>query len=152
MQNLSSAAVVIGALRVKQSFINILKTTMAHNPFRNHLLGMLRPKGPNSSFPQLTGVVTRGRKNVTTAATTITDHLATVIDTMITDHMTTDTGRITGTDIATTTAIIMTTGLQGHTKVEGHMIVIGVTGHMTEIIGAEIITEMTGGSNINVVA
>ena len=61
MQNLSSAAVVIGALRVKQSFINILKTTMAHYRFRNRLLRMLRPKGPNNSFPHLTGVVTRGR-------------------------------------------------------------------------------------------
>ena len=83
---------------------------------------------------------------------TITDHLATVIDTMITDHMTIDTGRITGTDMATTTVITMTTGLRDHTKVEGHMIVIGVTGHMKEIIEAGIIAEMTGGSNINLVA
>ena len=125
---------------------------MAHYCFRNRLLGMLRPKGPNNIFPHLTGVVTKGRKNVTTAATTITDHLATVIDTMITDHMTIDTGKITATDIATTTVITMTTGLRDLTKVEGHMIVIGVTGHMTEIIGAEIIAEMTGGSNINLVA
>ena len=143
---------MIGALRVKQSFINILKTTNAHYHFRNRLFGMLRPKSPNNSFPQLTGVVTRGRKNVTTAATTITDHLGTVIDTMITDHMTIDTGRITGTDMATTTVITMTTGLRDHTKVEGHTIVIGVTGHMTEITGVEIIVEMTGGSNINLVA
>ena len=125
---------------------------MAHYCFRNRLLGMLRPKGPNNSFPQLTGVVMRGRKNVTTAATTITDHLGTVIDTMITDHMTIDTGRITGTDMATTTVITMTTGRRDHTKVEGHMIVIGVTGHMTEIIEAGIIAEMTGGSNFNLVA